>query len=378
MTIPTSPVRTKEGLGFSSPPLLQPLAQATTDSRMDRENSEDTKAPETIWAYASKCISEFSRCVATSHDVEQEAIIDARGRFNVWAANLGALQPPHSLKSLDARLKEADLMRTSVMSGLERLAGVQTRSTRTLQSTKSLLRSGCSPICIPVTKILTGEQQNRRPSTESSEEVDPEIEEPAFDELHELLLNMKTCVDHLFGLSMLIRRLRPRGRVRTLNVFQPSTNSHRDIVTVTDKFPKVRQIPWLAERLGRATDQRRQFFAYRQQHRAQLGTISKRSEHLIGEDNAILEAATTVATTFEEGDDARGPSEPRDVHLDRLSVLTTATSFVSDFDESGQMGRNIPELPDMTLDGVQLAYDEPIECPYCRTIQTFTSRLTWK
>lgn len=345
---------------------------------MDRENSEGTKAPKTIWALASKCVSEFSRCVDSSHDCEQEAIVDAQGRFNVWAANVGALQPPHSLKSLDARLKDAELMRPSVMSGLERLAGVQTRSTRVSPPTMSLSRPGYSPRCLPVTKILTGEQQNRKPTTRSSEEVDPESEGPAFDELQELLLNMKTCVDHLFGLSVLIRRLRPRGRVRPLNAFQTSTNSHRDIVTVKDKFPKVRQIPWLAQRLGRATDQRRQFFAYRQQHRSQLSTISKRSENIIGEDSATVEAATTVATTFEEGDDARGPLEPRDAHLDRLSVVTTATSFVSDFDESGQMGRHIPELPDMTLDGVQLAYNEPIECPYCRTIQTVTSRLAWK
>jgi hypothetical protein len=198
----------------------------------------------------------------------------------------------------------------------------------------------------------------------------------AFDELHELLLNMRTCVDHLFGLSMLLRRVRPRGRVRPLDAFQSSTNSHRDIVTVIDKFPKLKQTPWLAERLGRATDQRRQFFSYRQQHRAKLGNVSKRSENLSGEDSATVGPVTTVATTFEEHDE--GPSDPRDARLDRLSVVTAGTSFVSDFDEAGQMGRHIPELSDMTLDGVQLEYNEPFECPYCRTIQTCTSRLMWK
>jgi hypothetical protein len=163
---------------------------------------------------------------------------------------------------------------------------------------------------------------------------------------------------------------------RQLSSFKLSDDSHRDIVTVTDKFPKLRQMPWLADRLGRATDQRRQFFAYRQQHRGQLENISNRKEYLSGNDNATLGAATTLATTFEESND--GPSEPPDVHLDRLSVVTTATSFVSDFDDSGHMDRYIPELPDMILDGVPLGYDEPIECPYCRTTQTFTSRLTWK
>lgn len=187
---------------------------------------------------------------------------------------------------------------------------------------------------------------------------------------------MKTCVDHLFGLSILIRRLRPKGKFGQISSFQPSANSHRDVVTVIDKFPKAKQTPWLADRLGRVNDQRRQFFTYRQHHRGHLGIKSKRHEVLSADDNVTLEAATTVATTFEEGDG--GSSEPRDIQLDQKSVITTGTSFVSDFDGSGQMGRRVPDLPDMTLDGVQLGYNELIECPYCRTIQSFTDRLTWK
>lgn len=46
---------------------------------------------------------------------------DEQGRFRVWASNLGALQPADSMKSLDQRLKDAPLMRRSVVSGLERL-----------------------------------------------------------------------------------------------------------------------------------------------------------------------------------------------------------------------------------------------------------------
>lgn len=187
---------------------------------------------------------------------------------------------------------------------------------------------------------------------------------------------MKACVDHLFGLSILIRRLRPKGKFCHLSSFQPSINIHRDIVTVVDKFPKAKHTPWIADRLGRANDQRRQFFAYRQQHRRHLGTESKRQEGLSANDNATLEAVTTIATTFEEGDG--GPSEPLDIQLDQKSVISTATSFVSDFDDSGHMGRRVPELPDMTLDGVKLGYNEFIECPYCRTIQSFMNRLKWK
>lgn len=233
-----------------------------------------------------------------------------------------------------------------------------------------------SRACHTVTRILAGEQQNRRQTEGEFEEINSETSELVLDELHELLLNMKTSIDHLFGLSILIRRLRPKGKIGEISSFQPSPDHHRDTVTVIDKFPKTKQALWLAERLGSANDQRRQFFAYRQQHRGQLNIKSKRQEVLSGNDDVTLRAATTVATTFEDGDG--GPSETRDNELDRRSVITTATSFVSDFDDRGQMGRHVPELPDMTLDGVQLGYEELIECPYCRTIQSFTDRLTWK
>lgn len=96
---------------------------------MDRAKLEAKRDATTISSLASDCTSSFLLCTVRSNGRELDAIDDARGRFNVWAANLGALQPPQSLKSLDFRLKDAELMRTSVISGLERLSRVQTRST---------------------------------------------------------------------------------------------------------------------------------------------------------------------------------------------------------------------------------------------------------
>lgn len=238
--------------------------------------------------------------------------------------------------------------------------------------TKHLPRASYTTVSL----ILAGEQPNRRETAGAPGKADSEPSELVLDELHELLLNMKECIDHIFGLSMLIRRLRPRGKFGQLSLFQASADNHRDIVTVIDKFPKAKQAPWLAERLGKANDQRRQFFSYRQQHRGQLGNIAKSEEFSSGNDNATLRAATTVATTFEES--GSGPSKPQDIELDQKSVVTAATSFVSDFDDRGQMGRHVPELPDLTLDGVQLGYNELLECPYCRTIQSITDRVAWK
>lgn len=109
--------------------LLQLLEQQAPDiSRMDLAKFEAKEDATTISSLSSDCTSGFLLCAVSSQDREHDAIDDARGRFNVWAANLGALQPPHSLKSLDFRLRDAELMRESVLSGLNRLSGVQARS----------------------------------------------------------------------------------------------------------------------------------------------------------------------------------------------------------------------------------------------------------
>lgn len=67
--------------------------------------------------------------------------------------------------------------------------------------------------------------------------------------------------------------------------------------------------------------------------------------------------------------------EAREIGTDELHELLLN---LHNFDDSGQMGRRIPELPSMALNGVKLGYGEPFECPYCRTIQSCTNRLNWK
>ncbi|KAM0228910.1 hypothetical protein ACHAP5_011815 [Fusarium lateritium] len=196
-------------------------------------------------------------------------------------------------------------------------------------------------------------------------------------ELQELILVVASSINHLFGLTVLVRRMRPKGRFGSLDQL---IESPRDIVTVTDKFPKVREQEWLAQRLGNAVGRRRLFFDYRQQHRKRLATRTD----AIGEpsndndnDQEVQDAATTIATTFEDNADS-DPSRVRQTALERGSIFTSATSLVSDYDQYQAMGRRIPDLPDMILDGNPLDYGGPIECPYCRTIQWFSNRSEWK
>ena len=162
-------------------------------------------------------------------------------------------------------------------------------------------------------------------------------------------------------------------------------NISPDISYVVDRFPKAKQSPWLAKRLGNATAQRRQMIQYRRLHRDRL---AKRKENtnrpLDGNDTATIAgtaAASTIATTFiveqgGTGGSINGGAEEHDIG-ERMTILTSATSFLS-IGEDENIGRRIPDLFNMTLDGVRLQYGVAFECPYCRTIQRAANRHEWK
>jgi hypothetical protein len=52
---------------------------------------------------------------------QSNCIADEKGRLRVWAADIGALQPSESPKSLSYPLQDAPRMQESVKDGLERL-----------------------------------------------------------------------------------------------------------------------------------------------------------------------------------------------------------------------------------------------------------------
>ncbi|KAJ4129842.1 hypothetical protein NW768_006812 [Fusarium equiseti] len=285
---------------------------------------------------------------------------DEQGRFRIWASNLGALQPADSTKSLDRRLKHATLMRKSVTSGLERLE-LSAKRGRSPMRIKGI-SPGAPLTCLSLAAlaILNKSAPNRSISGGDAS---------ATTELDELLLSIRSAVNHLFGLSMLIRRQRPKGRLPELE--ELALESSPDISYLTDKFPKAKANLWLARRLGNNVTRQRRLIQYRQLHRESL---AKRDIKRSG----AADTATIVATTFqEENNSSETQHTPQDTDSSRISVSTSATSFLS-LEDSTTTGRSIPDLSDMVLDGVQLQYGEPFECPYCRTIQNVMNRYEWK
>ncbi|KAM6536466.1 hypothetical protein FALCPG4_002470 [Fusarium falciforme] len=124
--------------------------------------------------------------------------------------------------------------------------------------------------------------------------------------------------------------------------FEPRESSP-DITHVKDKFPKVKDAAWLAQRLGNAITKRRMIIRYRQSKNAQPATAEDR----VPDDMA-----------------------------DQALVSTPATSFFSSSDEAAS--QDIPDLDDLTFNGKKLEFREPIECPYCRTTQALDTQPEWR
>jgi secreted Zn-dependent insulinase-like peptidase len=93
-------------------------------SRMEQGSSEGDPAP-TLRGLSEKSFTTLNQAIAHTTDTTADdlriTLEDERGRLRVWASNLGALQQETSRKSLDYRLRDAPLMRTTVALGLEDL-----------------------------------------------------------------------------------------------------------------------------------------------------------------------------------------------------------------------------------------------------------------
>ncbi|KAK1750909.1 cold-shock' DNA-binding domain-containing protein [Echria macrotheca] len=278
-----------------------------------------------------------SDSTASSKSLEL-AVEDAIARVQLWAANIGALQFKNSPKSLESRLRDAPGILGNVRIALARLEEASARAI----------------------DILAGDVPNV---------LDSDSDEEPLDVVQQLSESIRSSISALFRLSMLIRRHRPRGRYEDggngPDDAPPPANPF-DTRHVCDTFPRVRAKPWLADRLGRAITRRREYLKYREKHRKSLA-----SAPVSIEDCGAAESGT-VATTFVQ-DDAIQHATKAD------SVITTATSFVSLAGEDGQpIGEAIPDLSDMVLNGVQLDYGQPFECPFCWTIQFVSDRGEWK
>ncbi|KAK6224814.1 ankyrin repeat protein [Colletotrichum tabaci] len=335
---------------------------------MDNGPGKDgqSEPPPVISSLAHACNSAFTRLcqnlpTTDYHGLEAKAT-DEAGRFKVWAANIGALQRPQSSGSLDSRLKNAERMKSSVISGLQRLedalangialGNIPNRTKSPVIDEESISHS---------LGLLSGNASERN-RVSSATEID------------ELFDNIRSCITHLFTLSTLLRRSHPRGRIARQGPQYSQSDPRPFITNAQDKFPKLKQSPWLAERIGQRNARQIDYIRYRQNHRRNLAQVEDGPV-----DDEQAERATTKATSFHET-----LAAPESIRKDspgltsEESIYTIATSFAQTAVGDNYSGRVVPQLTRMWLDGRQLDYGEPIECPYCRTIQVIRDRYHWR
>ncbi|KAI0903527.1 hypothetical protein F4823DRAFT_273418 [Ustulina deusta] len=307
--------------------------------------------PGNISILATTCSQSLNRTATALANEDttliQDQINDEKGRFWVWASNLGATHTATSSKSLDFRLQKSHRMRQSVIEGLERLLEISNR----------------------LYDIISRRLPNRKADYAAQESNDHDTtkshSKETISEVDELCLGIHSTISHLFSLSILIRRQRPQGRLPNPQHFVPHEHSP-DITHVRDRFPKVTRSPWLMKRLGNSITMRREALQYRQLHRKALsaGLESGDAANLWPDDISGIVATTFVESTNDR-EESRSDLASRPDHK---SVFSSATSFMSSYNNLGESDLCIPDLSDMILDGVALQYGELFECPYCRTV----------
>lgn len=198
-------------------------------------------------------------------------------------------------------------------------------------------------------------------------------------ELDELQHLLESSVDLLYRLSILIRQQRPRGKLPLPDAL-PRQDPALDIRHVRDKFPKVQASAWLAERLGKAIAERRDYMSYRQAH--QRHQVQLHDDGNVDEPVGSLHLApSSKATTYEVTDPK--PDTPADVETSdeaEGSLRTAMTSLMttSDSNENGDAKLRVRDLNLLVFNDVALDYGQLIECPYCRTIQRLENYAAWE
>lgn len=278
----------------------------------------------------------------SSGDVDRE-----HGRFRVWARNIGALQEPTSASSLDSRLQAAPKVRNGI---IDNLKGLLQSLDMILNIEKGDLPNRSEPIVVTATSAPVGTTT----------------------ELNELVLDVRSSITDLFRYSMFLRRQRPRGREAPTWANFQAPDASLDIRHALDMFPKLKDHPWLAERIGKAIAQRREYIQFRQRHQLKSQPISERPSHTLETDTA-----STKATTYREnGESGVLPRESQS--YSGRSTRTNATSFFTVSNGDGTDELDIFDLERLIFKNIPLCYNEHVECPLCRTIQRFQSKSDWR
>ncbi|KAH6616215.1 hypothetical protein B0J18DRAFT_373659, partial [Chaetomium sp. MPI-SDFR-AT-0129] len=299
----------------------------------------------TIVSYA---LSSFEALLSALDDTlaERAAAVSHLARFKLWAGSLGAHRPSGS-RSLAYRLRDASTIKNHVVSLLQGLF-------ESVDEGK------------PQVSVLAAQQNV---GVEVGDSTDVALEDYFRDdddghsEIGRILDDVGHVVDCLFRLSITIRNPAPHDHFKSrVGTDLVGVYEQWDIKHIREKFPNA--LPELAERLGKATARRRQYFKYREEHVGKLAEGLDAAEVVEGDGG---DKATTKASSI--------PNYLKESHtidnfaeVDAESNISKTSYAVSTASET-QL--RVPPLPEESSDG-------PFQCPYCRTIVSINTRHDWK
>lgn len=207
----------------------------------------------------------------------------------------------------------------------------------------------------------TGNQNDALVSGDSftPDEIDDDIE------ILEIIADIGDIIGCLLRLSISIRNPAPHDHFMSSKFIDTSHFEEYDVEHVKAKLSHV--TPTLANRLGKAISQRRQYFKYRETHHQKLAARqdldSKKSE--VGVQSTVASSIPIALKDGEGGYPAFGRLDEEEISNSGASQTSYATSGP----QSGRL--KMPSLPNQ-------AYDGPFECPFCYMMISVSTTIQWK
>lgn len=311
------------------------------------------------------------------------------GRFEIWAENIGALQAPNELTSLDYRLRnstgvtrQVEAMLDDIAESLQECEYLSAHGMPNWYAANNHMGEVADTFSSIAEQIV--DESPRKGHSESPESASED------DDRVELLACVSEGISALFKVSVIIRKATHRDRyARAAASDQSPFDPRYDIAHVREKFQKIRnqEGSWLAERLGRANVRRRQFLRYCRNHKErsaypsghELETESadnprKRQHNSPGshEGSNVIEGeskcAPTSASTLRTLDAIDTTAEIEFIAADNLSQ----TSFTPTVTERAEKDLSVVPLEDVS------GGKPEFECPYCYQIQQNVTERRWR
>ena len=179
-------------------------------------------------------------------------------------------------------------------------------------------------------------------------------------ELQQIFLDIGQILNCLYKLSMVVRNPTPHDMYVKAKEIDTSYFEEHDIRHVKEKYPNANE--YLIVRLGKALSRRRQYFKYRELHKAKMGQF-------IDPIDTATALSETTASALEEN--SSGNLRPKVSHTRSVSDMTESSYASSLSFSSG----NTAWMPSMPKDAEGGQY---FECPYCYFITSVNDTHAWR